>query len=69
MLQKLWKMNISWDELLEEETSEVAHRYLKDMSEVPKLTVPRAVKLKWGRGYLHVFYDVSLTTYRVVAFM
>ena len=61
ILQEMWESRVDWDDSVEESLSRKAQQWFKELSELPRLCVPRCLGAKTGvRSItLHTFVDAS----------
>ena len=65
ILQEMWESGADWDDLVEESLSRKAQESCEELSELPRLCVPRCLRTELGvkKITLHTFTDASQQAY------
>ena len=65
ILQEMWESGVDWDDSVEESLSRKAQQWFEELSELPRLCVPRCLRGETGvRSItLHTFVDTSQEAY------
>lgn len=65
ILQEMWESGVDWDDLVEESLSRKAQEWFEELSELPRLCVPRCLRtgLPVKKITLHTFTDASQQAY------
>ena len=65
ILQEMWESGVDWDDLVEESLSRKAQEWFEELSELPRLSVPRYLRTELGvkKITLHTFTDASQQAY------
>ena len=70
MLKNLWRSRRGWDQDITDEVKGSWRKWLYELQELDKFTVPRSYGLTTGGPYqLHVFCDASKDAYAAVVYM
>ena len=61
ILQEMWESGVDWDDLIEESLSRKAQEWFEELSELPRLCVPRCFRTELGvkKITLHTFTGPS----------
>ena len=65
ILQEMWESGVDWDDSVEESLSRKGQQWFEELSELPRLCVPRCLRAETGvRSItLHTFVDASQEAY------
>lgn len=65
ILQEMWESGVDWDDLVEESLLRKAQEWFEELSQLPRLCVPRCLRIGLGvkKITLHTFTDASQQAY------
>ncbi|GBM96800.1 hypothetical protein AVEN_8163-1, partial [Araneus ventricosus] len=71
LLQRLWKLKLSWDQEVNKNSKSEFCKWLNDLKHLEKLKIPRWLNcdLETENVSLHIFWDASKFAYSAVAFI
>lgn len=70
-IQSLWKLPLSWDDLLPEDIAMKWYHWHSKLSEIENIRIPRCYFRKFSPNSsieLHVFFDASIEAYAAVSY-
>lgn len=73
LLQEIWRSGVQWDQQIGDEQFEKWRRWLKELSKVESVSIPRCYRLLTSPDatntiQLHIFVDASIDGYAAVAY-